>query len=295
MLTSARTWSAWVGFWLMPALAVAADVQVAGTMGIGHSDNIRRVSSNEESESIAQAGLELAATEKTRRFDGDLVSDLAYMDYLHNTYGNEIVGNARGNAAVNLIEDHLQWAISDNFGQTQTDLFAPVTPANSENINYFSTGPDLTLRLAPTTELRLGARYSLVNYQISPFDSDRVSGSLVLTRNIAEHSSVSLNAEHDHVEFANQSVNTDFDSDALYLAYAAESNRTKLEINVGVSRIKSSGTKDNDSLLRLELSRTLTARSTLDFSIGRELTDAASSFGSQKISDNVSLDTQSLS
>ncbi len=97
--------------------------------------------------------------------------------------------------------------VSDNFGQTQPDLLTPVTPANSENINYFSTGPDLTLRLAPTTELRLGARYSLVNYQISPFDSDRVSGSLVLTRSIAERSSVSLNAEHDRVEFANQSVN----------------------------------------------------------------------------------------
>ncbi len=55
-----------------------------------------------------------------------------------------------------------------------------------------------------------------------------------------------------------------------------------------------SGTKDNGSLLRLELSRNLTARSTLDFSIGRELTDAGSSFGSQKISDNVSLNAQSL-
>ncbi len=100
MSTSARTWSAWVGFWLIPALAVAADVQVAGSLGIGHSDNIRRVSSNAEDESIAQAGLELAVTEKTRRFDADFVSDLAYMDYLHNTYSSEIVGNARGNAAV---------------------------------------------------------------------------------------------------------------------------------------------------------------------------------------------------
>ncbi len=109
MLTSPRTWSAWVGLWLIPALAVAADVQVAGTLGIGYSDNIRRVSSNEEAESIAQAGLELAATEETRRFDGDLVSDLAYMDYLQNTYGSEIVGNARGHAAVSLIEDHLKW------------------------------------------------------------------------------------------------------------------------------------------------------------------------------------------
>ena len=295
MLTSPRTWSAWVGVWLIPALAVAADVQVAGSLGIGYSDNIRRVSSNEEAESIAQAGLELAVTEQTRRLDADLVSDLAYMDYLQNTYGSQIIGDARGYAAVSLIEDHLKWTVLDNFGQTQPDLFAPVTPDNSENINYFSTGPDLALRLAPTTEVRLGARYSLVNYEISPLDSDRVSGTLALVRNIDARSSVSLNAEHDRVEFDNQLVNTDFDSDALYLAYAVESNRTKLAINIGVNRITSSGTKDNDSLLRLELSRTLTAHSTLDFSIGRELTDVASSFGSQKIGDNVSLNTQSLS
>ena len=294
MYISARTWSAWVGFWLIPVLAVAADVQVAGTMGIGHSDNIRRVSSGAEDESIAQAGLELAVTENTRRLDADLVSDLAYMDYLHNTYSSELVGNARGNAVVNLIEDHLQWAVSDNFGQTQTDLFSPVTPANSENVNYFSTGPDLRFRLAPTTEVRLGARYSLVNYEISPFDNDRVSGTLALVRNIDARSSVSLNAEHDHVEFADQTVNTDFDNDALYLAYDAEGSRTKVTINVGVSRIKSSGTKENGSLLRLDLSRKLTARSALDFSIGRELTDVGASFGSQKISDNVSLNTQSL-
>ena len=294
MITSARTWSSWAGLWLLPALAVAADVQVAGSLGIGHSDNIRRVSSNTEDESIAQAGLELAASEQTRRFDGDFISDLAYMDYLHHTYSSEVIGSARGNAAVALIEDHLQWAVSDNFGQTQTDLFTPVTPANSENVNYFTTGPDLKLRLAPTTEMRLGARYSLVNYETSPYDSDRASGTLALVRNLAARSSVSLNAEHDHVEFADQTANTDFDNDALYLAYDAEGGRTKITINVGVNRIKSSGAKENESLLRVNLSRQLTARSALDFSIGRELTDVGTSFGSQKISDNVSLNAQSL-
>ena len=294
MLMSARTWSAWVGAWLIPALAIGAEIQGAGTLGMGYTNNIRRVSSDEQGEGIAQAGLELAVTERTRRLDADLVSDLAYMDYLQNTYGSQIVGDARGHAALSLIEDHLTWTFLDNFGQTQPDLFAPVTPQNSENINYFSTGPDLTLRLAPTTELRLGARYVLMTYATSPSDSDRVSGSMALTRNIAERSSVSLNAEHEHVEFSDQSVNTDFDSDALYLAYAAESNRTKVAIDAGVNRITIAGTKENGSLLRLELSRKLTARSTLDLAIGRDLTDAASSFGSQKISDNVSLNTQSL-
>ena len=295
MITSAQAWSTWAALWLIPALAVAADVQVAGSLGIGHSDNIRRVSSNAEDESIAQAGLELAVSEKTRRVDGDLISDLAYMDYLHNTYGSELVGNARGKVVVNLIEDHLQWDVSDNFGQTQTDLFTPVTPSNSENINYFSTGPDLILRLASTTDLQVGARYSLVDYQVSPLDNNRGSGTLALIRNIAARSSVSLNAEHDHVEFADHTVNTDFDNDALYFGYHAEGIRTKVTINVGVSRIKMAATTENESLLRLDLARDVTARSTLNFSVGREQTDAGSSFGSQKISDNVSLDTQSLS
>lgn len=295
MITSARVWSAWVVLVLVPALAVAADVQMAGTLGLGYSDNILRVSNNAEDGSIAQAGLELAAAEKTRRFDGDLVADLAYMDYLQNTYSNELVGNARGKAAFNLLEDYVQWVIADNFGQTQTDLFVPITPANSENINYFSTGPDLTLRPAANTELQLGGRYSAVDYQVSPNDSNRVSGTLALVRNIAARSSLSLNAEHDRVDFTNQAVNTDFNNDALYVAYRVESNRTKILMNVGISRIKMSGSTENDSLLKLQVSRTVTAHSTLDLSIGRELTDAGTSFGSQTISQNVSLDTQALS
>ena len=38
------------------------------------------------------------------------------------------------------------WA-ADNFGQVLDDPFQPATPDNRENINYLTTGPDLTFAL----------------------------------------------------------------------------------------------------------------------------------------------------
>ena len=91
-----------LGLPLTAALVAAA--QPAGatspgyllSIGVGTSDNIRRVPTDEESETLAIAGLQLDWRERTARTQTDVLGDLSYVDYLQNTFGSEVVGNATG-------------------------------------------------------------------------------------------------------------------------------------------------------------------------------------------------------
>ncbi len=76
--------------------------------------------------------------------------------------------------------------------KAQIDPFAPVTPTNRENINYLSTGPDLNLRLGTLGFMDVTARYARTEYQISPFNSNRISAGLGVGRALSAGSNISL-------------------------------------------------------------------------------------------------------
>jgi len=87
----------------------------------------------------------------------------------------------------------LYWDVSDNFGQTRLSPLAAITPANRENVNYVSTGPDLTIGALGSTELGIAGRYAKATYQKSPLDNERISGTIALVRHFTLASAISLN------------------------------------------------------------------------------------------------------
>lgn len=273
----------------------AVDIQSATSLAVGHSDNIRRTAINTEDDTIAQAELQLSLNQDSNRLKAQLAADLAYADYLRNTYDSELLGSLSGQAVANLIEDRLQWTLLDNFGQTQRSLFTPVTPENRENINYLATGPDLMFHFGDVTQARLSGRYTRVDYEFSPYDSNRFSLAGALARSFSETSSLSLNAQRENVNYS-QSLpgQTDFNNSAVYAAYSGAGRHTRITFNVGTNQIDNAGVKSSAGLIRFSLSRDISARSTFSIGAGQDLTDVASVFGTGGFDRNVSLTTQSL-
>jgi hypothetical protein len=278
-----------LGFGATAARAANFDYQVSA--GAAHSDNVTRVDTNEQDEDIASAGLRFSFDEKTRKITADLVGNFDYQKFLNDTYDSQLVGNFVGNLALAFVPERFTWNFSDNFGQVLADPLLPSTPLNSENINFFSTGPDLTFSFGQQNRLRLGARYLLTDYEDSPFDSTTTLGEFSIGRNFSSVNSLSLNARLQQVDFENSQLGADYDQTDAFLRYEADGARTKLTIDAGYTELDRDVRDDSDSeLLRLSVARQLSRSSNLALLAGREFANSGSAFASFQGNGPITLD-----
>lgn len=273
----------------------AADFAFETTAGIGQSDNVGRLADNEQEETIANLGLLFSVDEHTRRLDADVVGNLGYYDYLDDTFDSELLGNMAANLRVGLVEERVYWLVADNFGQVLIDPFTPATPANRENINYFSTGPRAQFTLGGAMLLTAGARYSKTSYEDSPFDSTGLLAELGVGRALSSSSELTLNARAMQVEYDESALNGDYDQNELFLRYDATGSRTRLTLDAGHSQIDQDAASGSESelLLRLQVARRLSSRSMATLNAGQEYSGSGSTFAAQQSGSPIGLESAS--
>jgi hypothetical protein len=246
-------------------------------VGAGYSDNITRVETNKESSELATIGLDLSWAEQTRRIDASATADLSYFEYLDNIYDSEVAGIADASVLVTLLPERLTWSFLDSFGQAQTDPFSPITPDNRENINNFSTGPELTLGLGSQNSLRLFGSYASTSYERSLLDADQTSGGVALARNPTSSSEIALNVVTMSTDFDEPSAR-DYDRENAYLSVGIDGSRTDLEMQLGYSRLTPDGGESEGGLLaNILATREVSASSSVRLEVGRQFTNAAES------------------
>lgn len=261
---------------LSPAVVMAAQVQVQGDIGIGHSDNIGRVSTGRQDTTITSLGLQFSVLRETRRLNADIHGDVAWLDYSQGDFSSEIIGNVGAAVRVFLVEDHVSWSFDDTFGQTRRDLFSAATPDNRENINYFSTGPTLRLNVGDAYHLDARARYALVSYEESPFDSSRASSLLSLERTLSANSRVSVQIGNQRIEPRGAAIFASYDRNEAYLQYDANGARTTALVDIGAAQIRRYDKNSTTLLMRFEVSRKV-GLSSFSVKARREFTDAGNS------------------
>lgn len=273
----------------------AADFAWESSLTGGNSDNIRRTDADPIDETFLGAGLRFSFDKDSTRLHADVVGDLAYMEYLDNTFDSEVIGNVAATGRFAFIPERFEWVLSDNFGQVLQDPFAPSTPDNRENINYLSTGPDFTLAFGSQTRLRLGARYGLVTYQDSPLDSENTSGELALIRVLSGASSMGLHVTAARVKYKEEfgGLNADYDQRESFLRYEATGARTRVSADAGYTEIERNALegKQNGPLFRLEIVRRLSASSTGTLAGGREFANSGDAFAQGQSTGDISLGT----
>jgi hypothetical protein len=272
--------------------------------GLGETDNVAFAPNNRVSQTMATVDADFNVKHQSRRLDVDAKGDFSYFDYLQGAFGTQLVGRFDGVAHVALIPQRLTWVFQDNFGQASLDPFVPTTPSNIENINYFSTGPDMHLRVGGTGFIDLGARYARAQYATSPFNSNRYLGTVAAGLQLSARSSVSLDAAFERVLFENTVVNGDFDHTSAYARYEIQGARTGLSVELGGTKITQNASSGRSiivldpsgaptplvvtipqsaysttgPLARIAVTRKLSTAASLTLSGGRELTDGSSSF-----------------
>ncbi len=246
--------------------------------GVGETDNVTLVSTDKISQTIAVADADFSLKQQSRLLNAEAKGSFSYLDFLQGTYSHELIGRLDGVARFALIPEKISWVLQEDFGQAQVDPFTPVTPTNRENVNYVSTGPDLDLRLGSLGFVDVTARYARTQYQTSPFDSNRFTGSIAVGRALSAGSTIALAGSTERVLFANTVENTDFDRSSIYGRYEAQGARTELRVNLGATKVDQGNESITGPFVKLQLSRKISSAAKLTFTAGRNLIDAATAF-----------------
>jgi hypothetical protein len=268
---------------LASAATPAAELSYGVDVGVGHSDNVARVSDGEQDETIATVGGQLKLDHDSRRLRANVATRLEYLDYLDDTYDGEVIGNLIGGAKLDIVEDRFSWSLDDTFGQTTQNQFAAASPDNRENVNYLSTGPDLVVSLGSRNQLLLNGRYTDLSYEKSELGNQRISGALAVRRNLSDATHVSVNVTTEQVEFEDGADAPDYDNREAFLNYSLDAARTNLSVDVGATEIESDDAesgevKSSGWLGRVSLSRQASSALTVGLELGHDFSDAGNSF-----------------
>lgn len=262
------------------------------SVGVIETDNVQRLPSGGTSDTILEQEINFTWHDQRPRLNTDIDADLSHLTYVPHTFSDEVIGNFIGKTRLAVVPQYLFWNFADNFGQGSANPTQAITPENRENINYFSTGPETLLPLGGQNLLDLKAAYGKVTYQKSPFDNSRVSGGLGLIHELSARTEVSLNLSDERVNYSNDTSNPDYSTQQAFVHFDARANRTTLGVDVGYGRLVDPSFSNGTVTARLELSRKVSASSTISLSFGREYSDAAAAFQISQVLNGANLNTQ---
>jgi hypothetical protein len=254
--------------------------------GATYSDNIARTSADKDTDTSVDAGFYAALRHDRGRLDASVNADLNYQARTGGDYPDSLSGGLAARAAYQLLHDRLTWVAQENLGQALRDSRDAATPGNSQNLNVFSTGPDIVLPLGARTDANLQGRWTDTSYEESDFGTRRLSGTIGLARQVGEHSSLSLNGSMEKTKYKELPSENDYETRSVYMGWSATGARTVVDFNVGYTRLEDQLNVSNGMTYSLGVQRELTSRSNMALRAGREFGDAADELlRSQRIRD----------
>ena len=246
--------------------------------GAAYSDNVTKSDAGQQGDTIASAGIGLDYNRVGSRLEVKALADIDWVEYLHDSYDAQAMGYFDGSASLKLVEDSFVWDVRETFGQLTSDPLLAETPDNTENLNYFSTGPRLNLRLGDRLRLSLYGAYSLVDYEVLQADNDQVSGGLELAHPLSDTSAVSLNVTGSSVNFDDAVLNSDYDMQSAFLRYEVKGRRTSFDADAGYSQIKENGETSDGVLLKVGGSRRLSPSTNFFLRLRQQFSNAGNLF-----------------
>lgn len=267
--------ASWLVLGIMGA-ACAPAAEFSGELGVGaiYSDNIRLAPTDPTGDTIGVATTDFSLHEEARHLVADVAANLQYLTYAHSIYSNELVGDFTGYGKIALLPGRIDWVVQDNFGQQQLDPGLPVTPENLENINYFSTGPDVTIPLGAQLHAQVSVRYSNVSYQLDDLNNNRGDAAVALVHPLSASSNLSFNVNAERVSYDDSAAtDLDYTTRQAYVHYDAQGARSKLDVDLGYDDATIQNIRPGGALVRAVASRVISGSSTLELSAGQDISD----------------------
>jgi Putative beta-barrel porin 2 len=275
--------------------AAAPEQKTVLTFAVGgvSSDNIQRLSVDEEAGTIGTAGIRFAYGQQTRRIDTDIDLNAAYQHYFDDEYDDDVIGGVNATLDVGLVPDRLLWTFRENFGQISFNPLEASTPDNRENLNLFTTGPSLILNFGDATELKISALHSSIDYEDRNLDGTQDQGELTLSRQLSGKSTLSAILNAGRYQFDDEIANPDYDKREALARYEIRGSRTTLTADLGYTEIEIDD-KSDGMLARLSVSRQVSEGGRLAIGAGTEFSSAGDIFRLDQGVGGVQLDDENV-
>lgn len=262
---------------LMAAHQAAASLTT--DYGIGYSgvytNNIYRSANNKQQEGINMVTGLLSLRESSARTQLSIDSEVQGRQYWRHSYGSgALYGlDAAGEAVV--LPKRFTMTLDDVFTQAPIDPMLVLSPANRQNVNAFSVGPNFFVYFDPIDMLTFGGRYENDYYQFAPTSGHRALGYVRLQHAMSRHSDVSLNFEPSRVYYRDTTLNPDYTRKDTFFRLHAHPYETSFNVDVGHTSINEQGLRPLSGLLLRGAVRTqVTQKTSFELSGRREYGDA---------------------
>ena len=254
-----------------------AEVNLSVESTAGYTNNFERRPEGSDEVPVS-LGLTGTWIETTERLSADVEGRVYGVMYLNNTIDDDVLGQLDGSVIWWVAPERFAWVLENVYGQIATDPFSPIGPANRQNTNSLSTGPDWYIPLGERTRAYLGGRYGLAQYEITDDDSERWLGIVGIDRAVSSSSRLGVQASAETVEF-DSDLQQDFDRNAVYVNYEyARGEQVGLILNAGYTWLSSDAGDGSAPFLELLLSRQLSANVNLQLELASQFSDAGVRF-----------------
>ena len=151
------------------------------------------------------------------------------------------------------VPEQVAWVLDNVYGQITIDPFSPIGPANRQNTNFLSTGPDWYVRLGDRTRAYLGGRFGSAWYENTDDDSERLLGIVGIERAVASSTRLGMEVSTESVDY-DSVLQSDFDRSEAYVRYQySRDEQHELTVNAGYTWQSSDADDRSAPLLELLL------------------------------------------
>jgi hypothetical protein len=242
-----------------------------------HSNNVLRVPTNEQSESIHTLVAGLGYLETTPEFSGRALLQADYRNYQRDLLADETIYTADASGIWSIVPQRLSWTAEDAYRQVLLNITQPDVPTNRANSNVFSTGPDIIFPVGTVDTLALGARYANMYVSGTSLDNERYSTRASWRHLSSPTTELSLNHEATQVNYVDSNINPNFRSDSLFFHFQTRPSQSQYLLDYGVTRSRRDGSDEVEGrLARLSWTRQSTPEVTIGASYSEEFQDTGS-------------------
>lgn len=242
-----------------------------------HSNNILRVPTNEQSESIHTLVVGLGYLEATPEFSARALLQADYHNYQRDLLTDQTIYTADASGIWSIMPQRLSWTAEDAYRQVLLNVTRPDIPTNRANSNVFSTGPDITLPLGTVDSLAFGGRYANMYVSGSSLDNDRYSARASWRHMSSPTTELSLNHDRVRVNYVDNTANPNFSSESSFFHYQTRPSQSMYLLDYGVTSARRNGSNDVEGrLARLAWTRQSTPEVTIGAAYSEEFQDTGS-------------------
>ncbi len=188
---------------------------------------------NEIEDTIIKPYFGFSIADQTELFLIDMKVHLEQKRYKDKTYSDSEIPDIDAYLGWKVIPGRVLWSFEDSASRGLIDVAARSVPSNFQNVNVFSTGPDVLFsRTAIKAVAKL--RYNDVTFSERDDDNTALAGSLFLERELNAYSRLGGVLYHQDTTY-DSSLNDDYKLSQMYLLYDRDLPYGGLQINLGAN------------------------------------------------------------